>query len=242
MRSPKLRNVIPTQLKEVRGLGGRFRGLIVALFVSNAVSVVLFMARTVRAENERYGFMLWNLFLAWLPLLFSWLVVERLRSSSWITPVNLILTLLWLGFLPNSFYMVSDLIHLHDTGEVGLLYDSAMFFSFIFNGFVVGIMSLILIHRALLKRVRRRDAHSVVGIILMGCGFAIYLGRYLRWNTWDILVHPAGLLFDVTDRIADPLADTQALATTTVFSLLLGSIYLVAWQVVNVISDDHTRG
>lgn len=212
------------------------RGMFIAtLLCSNAVSVLLFIARAADAGNGRYWFLLWNLILGWLPLFFVWWLGRRLHRSSWISAPNIILTLLWLGFLPNSFYLVSDLIHLHTTGEVSLLYDAVMFFSFIFNGFVAGFMSLYLVHRELLKRVRRRDAHAIVATVLLGCSFAIYLGRYLRWNTWDILASPAGLLFDVSDRLVNPGSHPQAVVTTMTFFLLLTSSYAVCWQLVSLI-------
>lgn len=154
---------------------------------------------------------------------------------------NLALTFLWLAFLPNSFYIVTDFIHLHATGEVGLLYDIVMLSSFIFNGFVVGFMSLYMVHRELLLRVRRRDAHAVMGSVLLVCSFAIYLGRYMRWNTWDVLVNPAGILFDVSDYLINPAAKPQVFVTTITFFALLGSMYIVSWQLVRSVSVKDRR-
>ncbi len=212
---------------------GAQKRLILTLLLSSFVSVGLFVARAIDAGNNRYAFLLWNLFLAWVPLLLAWWLAQRLKQSSWLDAPNLIITALWLGFLPNSFYLVSDLIHLHATGEVGLLYDVVMFFSFICNAYIVGYISLFLVHKALLGRIRRKDAHIIIGLVLLACSFAIYLGRYLRWNTWDVLVNPAGILFDVSDRIINPSADPQFFVTTTTFFIVLGSLYMVIWQLVS---------
>jgi uncharacterized membrane protein len=211
---------------------GVHKRLIITLLLSSLVSAGLFVARAIDAGNNRYAFLLWNLFLAWVPLVLAWWLVRRLEQSSWLNAPNLIITALWLGFLPNSFYLVSDLIHLHTTGEVGLLYDAVMFFSFISNAYVVGYMSLFLVHKALLGRVRRRDAHIIAGLVLLACSFAIYLGRYLRWNTWDVLVNPAGILFDVSDRFINPAADPQFFVTTVTFFVALSSLYAVIWQLL----------
>ncbi len=223
-------------MKGVQSLNSRFLGLFWALVASNALSLALFLARYIDAGNNRYWFLVWNLFLAWLPLVFAWLLVKRLGASAWLSLQSMALTFLWLAFLPNSFYMITDFIHLHATGEVGLLYDIVMLSSFIFNSLVVGFMSLYMVHRELLLRIRRRDAHMIVAGILFVCSFAIYLGRYLRWNTWDVLVKPAGILFDVSDYIINPAAKPQVFVTTLTFFALLGTMYAVAWQLVRAVS------
>ena len=206
-----------------------------ALVLSNAVSILLFVVRTVGAGNNRYLFLIWNLLLGWLPLFFAWWLKARLAKSPWLSAGNLVLTLLWLGFLPNSFYIVSDLIHLHSTGEVSVLYDAAMLFSYIFNGYVLGFMSLYMVHVQLIKRLSLVIVNLVISSIILICSFAIYLGRYLRWNTWDVLINPAGLLFDVSDRIVNPIAHPQAFTTTFTFFILLSSMYIVCWQLVTAI-------
>ncbi len=221
--------------KVVRSSAGNYRYLLYAILASNGLSFVLYAIRAVDAGNFRYWFLLWNLLLAWLPLFFVWWLMRRLISTPWLSIGNIILTLLWLGFLPNSFYVVSDLIHLKSTGEVSLLYDAVLFFSCIFNGFISGFISLYLVHVQLIKRLRRIDAHAIIAAVLVLCSFAIYLGRYLRWNTWDVLVNPAGLLFDVSDRLINPVAHPQAFVTTLILSLLLGCMYTVTWQLVAAI-------
>ena len=213
-----------------------YGGVYTALLISNAVSLLLFMARALDAGNLRSWFLLWNLALGWLPLLFAWLLVKRLKVSLWQSWGNVGLTLLWFGFLPNSFYLASDLIHLSVTGEVSLLYDVVLFFSCIFNSYTAGFFSVLLVHRALATRISKRSAYLFINLVLLLCSFAIYLGRYLRWNTWDVLINPAGLLFDVSDRIINPSAHPQAFTTTITFFVLIASMYGVVWQVFEVLT------
>lgn len=214
---------------------GKYGRLITALIVSNAVSVFLFLIRVLGADSFRFGFLFWNLLLAWVPLLLAMLLAKNLRVRRWLSWQNLSLTLLWLVFLPNSFYIVSDLIHIHLTGEINILFDVVLFFSCIFNGYVFGFMSLYIVHRELLKRFPAQQAHTVIGFVLLASSFAIYLGRYLRWNTWDILIHPVSVVFDVTDRFIDPVSHPQTATTTLIFSLLLGSMYYVIWEFANLL-------
>ncbi len=208
-----------------------------ALVYASLISVALFVGRAFVSQNLRYWFLLWNLCLAWLPLLFSGLLVYRLRSSRWLEWKNIVLTALWLGFLPNSFYLVSDLIHLRDTGEVSHLYDSVLFASLIFNGFILGLLSILGVHYELLKRFHRQKVHAVIAGVLFLCGFAIYLGRSLRWNTWDVLVNPFGILFDVSERVINPISHDQVFVTTGIFFLLLSGIYAVTWQLSEAFRD-----
>ena len=214
----------------------RFQRLGAALVVSNLISVVLFLIRVQQSQDTRYWFLLWNLVLAWIPLGLVLLLRERLKKMRWMSWQNIVLSILWLGFLPNSFYLVSDLIHLHRTGEVSLIFDAVMFMSFIFNGFVAGYASVYLIHSQLLMRFRRDYVNGFIAVVLLLCSFAIYLGRDLRWNTWDILVNPAGILFDVSERVINPLTHSEVFSTTALFFVLLGSIYAVAWQFVAALS------
>ena len=209
--------------------------MVLALVGSTSVSLLLFAARVFGADNFRFGFLFWNLLLAFVPLLLVVALVHNLARQRWFSWQNLGLTFLWLGFLPNSFYILSDLIHIHLTGEINILFDVVLFFSFIFNGYVFGFWSLYLVHRELLKRFSRDLAHVTVAGILLTCSFAIYLGRYLRWNSWDVFLHPFGILFDVSGRLANPVAHPQSVTTTLTFFMLLGSIYWVIFEFVNLL-------
>lgn len=210
----------------------RYHHLIVALAVANAVSVSLFFMRVLGTHSSRYNFLLWNLVLAWVPVALAVWLVHRLTTSRWLSPANLVLTALWLAFIPNSFYIVSDLIHLQPTGEVNVLFDAVMFASFIFNGFIAGLISLYLVHQQLLKRLKTDQAHAVITGVILLCSFAIYLGRNLRWNSWDLVSSPFGLLFDASEPLLNPVAHPQAFLTTITFFMLIGSTYMVAWQFI----------
>jgi uncharacterized membrane protein len=207
------------------------------LILSSLVSVLLYLIGLVSYGDAYFWFLNWNLFLAWLPLLFVWLLGRHLRTGRWFSWQGIIYSLLWLGFLPNSFYIASDFVHLIYTGDTLLMYYIVLLLSFTFNGFLVGFLSLYLMHKQLLKRLNASTTHLLIAGILLLCSFAIYLGRYLRWNTWDVLVNPAGILFDVTDRFINPLAHEQMFRITGLLFILLGSVYFAIWQLVQAIRD-----
>lgn len=210
-------------------------GVLVALGLQSLVAIALFFVGAWRNDSFQYWYIIWNLFLAWLPLLFAYTLSEYLKTRPWVSWQGVLLSALWLGFLPNSFYMLSDFIHLGDVVRVDLVADVIMFAAFATAGLTLGFSSVYLVHRQLIKRLRLGKAHLIIAIVFLLCGFAIYLGRDLRWNTWDILVNPAGILFDVSEPIVDPAANPETFSTTLGFFALLGSIYTVAWHYVKIL-------
>ncbi len=212
--------------------------LYAALVVSSLSSVLLYVIGALYYHASIFWFLNWNLFLAWLPLLFTLWLRNYLKTHPWSSWQAIAITLLWLGFLPNSFYLISDLMHLNSIYTSYPLFFAVMIFSFSFNGLVLGYMSLYIIHMQLLKRLKANTAHLWIGLILLLCSFAIYLGRYLRWSTWDVILNPAGIVFDVSDRFLNPIAYGQTFQVTLWFLILLSSMYFALWNLVQAIKTD----
>lgn len=190
----------------------------------------------IESGSDRYVFMLWNLTLAVIPLFLAiWLKVIS-KNKLFITPKWLVIFGLWLVVLPNSFYMVTDLLHLRKTQEVSLIYDVILLESFIASGLILGLISLFLVHRVLQKHFSGHRSNVIMIIILALVSFAIYLGRYSRWNSWDLLFSPMGLIFDVSDQIVDPLANKSTYIVTILFFLFLSSIYWVVYELAGMLS------
>lgn len=200
-----------------------------ALGASSLASICLYVAGVWSNHDDAFGYLPWNLVLAWVAVLVALWLERTLHRTYWSSWYGLFVTAVWLVFLPNTFYMVSDFVHLQEVGRVDLLYDVVMFASFILNGVTLGFISLFIVHSQLAKRISQRAAGTMIGTILLLCSFAIYIGRELRWNTWDILTNPSSLLFDVSDRVLNPHEHPQAFTTTASFFVLLGSLYLVLW-------------
>ncbi|HSW99327.1 MAG TPA: DUF1361 domain-containing protein [Candidatus Saccharimonadales bacterium] len=200
-----------------------------ALACLSLASVMLFAAGAWRNHSLEFDYLIYNLFLAWIPLGLTVWLQKLLRTRLWSSWPPFLLTLFWLGFLPNTFYMVSDYIHLQEVGRVDLIYDVIMFSSFIFNAFILGLVSLFVVHGELRKRVSRASAWRLVAATIFLTSFAIYIGRDLRWNTWDVLLNPASILFDVSDRLLAPHQHPEMFTTTFGFAVLIGSMYGLTW-------------
>ena len=203
---------------------------ILTLVASSLVSVGLFAYAAWRNNSGEYNYLIWNLFLAWLPLLFAVRLTAVLKKKLWSSWEGLATSVAWLIFLPNSFYMISDFIHLSEVQRVDVLYDTLMFTSFIYTGVVLGFSSLYLVHLQLRRRLNQVQAALWAGFTLFICSIAIYVGRDLRWNSWDIFTNPGGLLFDVSERLQHPTSYPQMLTTIITFFVLLTSMYAILWS------------
>lgn len=197
--------------------------------------VTLLVARIIYTGTPVYAFLLWNLLLALLPLLFAGLAV-RLRSRALIA----VFGLLWLLFLPNAPYLMTDLIHLrygNSDGALALL-DAVLLFSGAFCGLALGLQSL----RWMQARVARRwgqgvsQGFALAALSLSGLG--IYLGRTLRWNSWDLLLQPRAVLLDIASYVINPLSHWRMWSMTLLFAAVLIYVYWLMYEssVTNAVS------
>lgn len=179
-------------------------------------------------DKSSFG-LLWNLGLAVVPLLWSGAFqAAEARGRPGLAGVFL---LLWLLFLPNAPYLLTDLLHLRPSASVPLWFLLAVLLSCAGAGTMLGYLSLAQV-QAVIERRRGRTAGWAVAVgALMLCGFGIYLGRFLHWNSWDAFVHPARLLGTIGGQFVHPGARPHPLAVTAVFGvgLIVGYLALRAF-------------
>lgn len=182
----------------------------------------------IRVHSGLALWMLWNLFLAAVPLAFG----TRFRSLQVRRRPALagFYFLLWLLFLPNAPYILTDLLHLYDDmhHSVPLWYTLAMLLSCALTGTMLGYLSLIDVHDTIEAQFGKRAGWAVTAGSLMLCGFGIYLGRYLRWNSWDAFNRPISLLKIILQVFIDPGPFPHPLPVTIIFGigLIVGYIAL----------------
>ena len=128
----------------------------------------------------------------------------------------------WFFFFQNAPYIVTDLVHWKNRAPVPKWFDLLMIMSFAWTGLFLGYLSLYLMQE-LVRRWKGRNWswHFVIAMLALS-SFAIYLGRFQRWNSWDIIARPLGLMNDVV-RSADFAHSPESLvfsATFFAFSLL----------------------
>lgn len=196
------------------------------LLLATVLACAILIARLYMTRSWLYFFLSWNLFLAWVPYLCSLMVrviYDVQPRSRWLL---LPLAGLWLLFFPNAPYIITDLVHLTRRAEFPLWYDIGLIATFAWVGCFLAVASL---HS--MQSVVRALAGQVVSwlfvlssIVLGGLG--IYLGRFLRWNSWDILYDPRSILSDAINPFLNPTQNLQAVGVTLMFSAFLFICYL----------------
>jgi uncharacterized membrane protein len=195
---------------------------IARLALITAMPAALYIARFIYTDKIAYRFLPWNLFLAWLPLIFAYLALRAGRRRPALA-VPLIAA--WLAFLPNAPYLITDLVWLDGRASTLKIYDAAMFFAFATCGLAAGFVSLRWMQAFAARGAGLWGSRAFVLAALGLTGFGVYLGRFRRWNSWDVVTDPLALLRDIAARLADPVRHWQTWALTALFAGLLLFLY-----------------
>jgi uncharacterized membrane protein len=179
-----------------------------------------------------YRFLVWNLILAWIPVLLALFVYDRYRRGSPLLVLSPALAL-WLLFLPNAPYIVTDFVHLSPASYAPLWLDGVELSAFAWTGMLLGFVSLYLVHAV--ARHRLGPATSWIGVlcVLALVSAGVYLGRVQRWNSWDLLTQPGARLAQLHLHLADPQAMTRAFGITVAMTVLLALAYVVFYVLMD---------
>jgi uncharacterized membrane protein len=196
------------------------------LAAASVFAVGLVVLRFLLSGNLHYANLVWNLVLAWVPLVLALVVYDRVRRGH-AGPLLVAPVALWLLFLPNAPYLVTDFILLRDIQDMPIWFDVVLLTTFGWTGLVLGFVSLYLV-----QTVAKRLAGPVAGwLVALGAlaasGVGIYLGRYLRWNSWDLLVQPAAVLDDAAARLGSAQLIGMSLVTTAFLMVAYAMLYVV---------------
>ena len=215
----------------------RYRQLAVvaSLAFSSAICAALLAGRMLYTESLVYGFLAWNLMLAWLPMLcslFAYNAYKRRSRLSWLVVAGCALA--WLLFFPNAPYILTDLMHLAPRPDAPLWFDVLLVLAFAWTGLCLGLVSLSLM-QALVRRAAGTLASWVFALgVLSLSGAGIYLGRFLRWNSWDVFISPGGILADVMAAVQHPLLHARSVVFSGLFSLFLLSAYCMFFALTHL--------
>ena len=186
--------------------------------------VCLIAVRIDRTGSGYYRFLVPNLMLACVPLFLSTVLrVTTHWRRHW--TIQFTLFTLWLLFLPNAPYILTDILHLTRSSEAPAWYDLALLLSCSGTGLVVGYLSLTDVQAIVARRLGPSWSWIFAMVSLVLSGFAIYLGRFLRWNSWDVLIDPIRV-FQIVSAVVHPEDHTRALSVTLVFGGILTLGYI----------------
>ena len=149
-----------------------------------------------------FSFLLWNLLLAILPYGISLLIEKRKKHNK----AMYVLLAVWLLFLPNSPYLITDFIHLQNPSASMIWFDILLVFSYAVTGLVLTLLSTQKIYNTLQVYYKTETLNNIMNVIFVLCGYGVYLGRFLRFNSWDVITKPGTIfketLFSFTDEKA----------------------------------------
>lgn len=192
------------------------------LFLSLTLSVVLLSLRIKLNQSFFYLFLVWNLFLAVIPYAITTYIASKGKVNKFIL---LFWLLVWLLFLPNAPYIVTDLLHLR-LGKTQMLWlDVLVVTSFALNGLILFFLSIMDFENILKKNLKSNLIKPVLISVFFLTGFGMYLGRFLRFNSWDIIQHPQLLINEIIDIIIKPNTHFEAWAFTLSFGVFLSLTY-----------------
>ena len=167
-----------------------------------------------------YVFLAWNLFLAWIPFALSQKLI--ITTNRW---KIFFLIALWLLFLPNAPYIITDFLHLKQRPPIPYWFDILLLFSAALNGLLLGLLSLLAVEKFLANRYGNRISGLIILCSFFLCSFGIYIGRYLRWNSWDIIMNPGEIAADILERVFYPFDHVGTWSVTVLF----GSFFYVLY-------------
>src|SRR4051794_5985710 len=172
-------------------------------------------------------FLVWNLFLAWLPYLAAH-AMRVLDRRGWTRGGLLAVGLFWLAFLPNAPYLVTDPVHLAIGSQSPhrLAYDAVLYAVVAVLGLLLGVASLWAVHDLLERRLGPAVGWTFVTTVSLATAFGVYLGRIARWNSWAVATDPRPLLHDIHYRL------TVHGPRMTAGIVLFAAFYLAAYVVL----------
>ncbi|MBP1165912.1 putative membrane protein [Chryseobacterium sp. PvR013] len=174
------------------------------------------------SDTKVFLFLNWNLFLAWIPLLLSsFIIAFNIRSKISLFAIIIV----WILFFPNSPYILTDLFHLRARNAVPIWYDLIVILSYAWTGLICGFMSLNDIEKRLSDYGNKNIIIGVIVLFLFMSSFGVYLGRFLRWNSWDVLNNPFGLFSDIVVRLIYPMEYTKTWGVTVLMGIMLNFMY-----------------
>ncbi len=203
----------------------RTRAVIGALLIASGICLLLLLIRSLILGELRWGYFAWNLFLAWVPLLLARMFcgeLDRPGGRRWILGP---LFLGWLLFFPNAAYIVTDLVHLSSRPPVPRWFDYIFITSYAWTGLFLCYVSLRLLHARVHGLWGSRAGWLFATSMLAAGSVGIYVGRFLRWNSWDV-IRPWKLLRDLFG-MANMSKVIEALAFCATFFLLSILVYVV---------------
>ena len=195
------------------------------LLVSSCFSCLLLAGRMIATYSLGYIFLPWNLFLAFVPYWISWWMMRNISIIQ--NKIKLLLALAaWLLFIPNSFYIITDLFHFTNIKSAPKWFDLLLIFSFAWNGILCGIISLRRVEIILSPLKGKEFSFFIIFVVMWLNAFGIYIGRYLRYNSWDVISDPFSLASEIATMVFHPFDNLWEWGMISCYSIFMTLLYV----------------
>lgn len=195
--------------------------LVGSLVASSALTVVLGVVDPAGVPVLTSKFLVWNLFLAWVPLVAAVVVARAGRGIALLAAAG------WLVFLPNALYLVTDLVHLVDGSE---MWRHILQFGFAaWTGTLLAVISLRMVHRRAERELGPVVGWASVAAAVVAAGVGVAIGRFHRWNSWDLLTDAGSITHSTLSWARSPLADVRITGVALAVTAFFGIAYLTVW-------------
>jgi len=199
-------------------------GLLVA---ASAVSVALAITRIEYSNTREYSSLIWNLFLAWIPFVFASIAYSLSWGRKMLYVVVTACALVWLLFFPNAPYILTDFQHLSTNAATApVWFDVLMLIWFAWTGLLLGVVSLFMVQEIVTRNFGRLTGWIFAFGVIVLSSVGIYLGRFLRWNSWDVLQDPLPIAHDIYSILRHPFSNIRTYGFILLFTLLFLFVYL----------------
>ncbi len=202
------------------------------LFVGIVFTMSLLLVRFFYSNTLDYRFYGWNTFLAVIPYVASTQILKWKKINF---SALLVLTV-WLLFFPNAPYLITDILHYEERPPVPFWFDILLVMSATWNGLILGIVSLINIELFLAKHLKPIWVNVCVFFSLLLCSYGVFIGRFLRFNSWDIVTDPAYLAYTSAHHILLPQRYPKLWVFTLLFAVLLTIIYFTLKKIPQTVN------
>ncbi len=196
-----------------------FNKLLAATFVFICVMLAV---RIIYTQSPQHIFLVWNIFLAWIPYVISNFFMQYSKKQKW---KQFFLFSSWLLFFPNALYIITDLIHLQETNGAPVWFDAILLFTSCFIGLLMAYKSLFNAENYLATKFSGKKLSMLMPVIIFISSFGVCLGRFQRWNSWDIMSSPVAVAEDIIECFIFPQEHIRSWGITIILSILFYLIY-----------------
>jgi uncharacterized membrane protein len=207
---------------------------LLALTGASALCVAVLGARVLWTGNWSHLGLVWNLFLAWVPLGFALATARAARRPIFRRGPVLAFGAAWLVFFPNAPYLFTDLVHLAWRRPPVFWTDLVLVLLFALTGLALGFLSLYLMQSLVTRRVGWVWGWGFVAVTAALSGVGLYIGRFLRWNSWDVLLNPVDLLRDVAHCALRLPADARPALLAALFAVFVFLAYVLLYALTHL--------